>query len=102
MFSSTPNYPFSRHTELAQLSVVEKVAIRKGILTTGTMPVIVFQTDDRPNAVRLPYSIPIGFFLMLSLFDLSSNKIVSLLRCGLCDAAHTADVKHCLNYVMTH
>jgi hypothetical protein len=38
MFLNPSDYPFPMYARLAQLSVVEKVAIRKGTSAGGTMP----------------------------------------------------------------
>jgi hypothetical protein len=53
-------YNLRRNSNLAQLSVLESIAKRKGTLNTfQTMTTnVAFPTDQRPNAVRLPYVIP--------------------------------------------
>jgi hypothetical protein len=51
------DYPFPIYSEVAQLCVLEGIAEKKGTLKAFSRKInpIVFPTDQRPNALRLPY-----------------------------------------------
>lgn len=52
-------YPFPRNSSVAQLSLLESIAKRKGTLNTFQTMItnVAFPPDQLPNAVRLPYVI---------------------------------------------